>query len=631
MDIKLLLGILPDTGKYEKTRSDLFEEYERFVEFEKSEELENYLQLKQEIESEEFKNKVSEIKAQKFQDTPEYKKEQEYLGLKKSAGIKLYFKYINSGNNTWVDTYLKSDTYKEIKELEAFTGSEEYVNVKNDMSRPGKERFKETDAYTKLEAFNALKNDPQLQNYFRFSKKKGKDIYEKYYGSKEWENFESLEEFIKSSDFLTQKDKIDKKEYASSELKKQEDEYKKLNGSKEIKLFKKLYALPEAKDYIELKNSEKLENYEKIKGIVESDSFKQEKKKIEKSTFKDTPEYKKEQRLKSLQKSADHKKYTKILNSKEYKAFQELNGGEKISNFEQLEKFMGSDEFKEVKSYMLLKPVEKYKQSEEYKKEMAYNELANSENIKWFYKAQKEDRFKEIKYLDLTFEDDFNENKLDTKKWMTRYFWGDALLKDSFSLDSDNHLNTDGKNIEVNNGVLSIVTKKEELQGKAWNPQLGFIMKNFSYSSGVINTGNSFRQKYGVFEAKIKLTASKPVGHAFWLISDQILPHIDIVKYDKNVWMNNFWLNGENSVHKNMKKLKPSKYTSGYFIYTLEWKKDLLTWKVNGKVIATQTTGVPNDAMYLNFSSGIFNSKQEASNVPVKFDVDWVRCYQYKD
>ena len=36
----------------------------------------------------------------------------------------------------------------------------------------------------------------------------------------------------------------------------------------------------------------------------------------------------------------------------------------------------------------------------------------------------------------LTFSDEFEGDKLDTKTWLTNYFWGDKLLKDSYSVGS---------------------------------------------------------------------------------------------------------------------------------------------------------------------------------------------------
>ena len=104
---------------------------------------------------------------------------------------------------------------------------------------------------------------------------------------------------------------------------------------------------------------------------------------------------------------------------------------------------------------------------------------------------------------------------VDRKKWILRYFWGDAVLNDTYALADEKHLFTDGKNLEIAQGKLKIITKKEKIQGKAWDPKMGFFPKEFNYTSGLISSGKSFRQQYGLFEAKIRFNRSYPVKPCF--------------------------------------------------------------------------------------------------------------------
>jgi beta-glucanase (GH16 family) len=66
-----------------------------------------------------------------------------------------------------------------------------------------------------------------------------------------------------------------------------------------------------------------------------------------------------------------------------------------------------------------------------------------------------------------------------------------------------------------------------------------------------------------------------------------------------------------------------------YFIYTLDWTKDKLTWKINGVVVNEQTKGVPTVPMYLVFSSSI-TGKTNGAGLPASMEVDWVKCYKEK-
>jgi beta-glucanase (GH16 family) len=234
---------------------------------------------------------------------------------------------------------------------------------------------------------------------------------------------------------------------------------------------------------------------------------------------------------------------------------------------------------------------------------------------------------------ELTFEEDFENSKLNEDIWLTSYYWGKMLLKEGYSLAGDEHLLTEGKNLEVGNSNLSIVTRKENANGKIWNPEMGFMPQEFEYTSGIINTANSFRQKFGLFEAKVKLNNPSSVQHAFWMVGEKMLPHIDIFRFNskgkKAVMMNNFWASDSSKTgfDKNQAKVSISSLQNEYFIYALEWESGKLTWKINDMVLAEQTTGVPDEELFLQFSSGI-NSAKGSNGLPATMDIDWVRCYK---
>jgi hypothetical protein len=88
----------------------------------------------------------------------------------------------------------------------------------------------------------------------------------------------------------------------------------------------------------------------------------------------------------------------------------------------------------------------------------------------------------------------------------------------------------------VRNSLLKIHTKPQRIEGKVWSAASGFKIKEFNYTSGLINSGTSFRQKYGIFSAKIKL-GNPSARNNFWMLADKITPHIDICRTSNNkVW-----------------------------------------------------------------------------------------------
>jgi hypothetical protein len=355
-------------------------------------------------------------------------------------------------------------------------------------------------------------------------------------------------------------------------------------------------------------NSDELKHYLELEKEVNSSDFALRKKKIHKEKFKASEAYRKEVRYNQLSKR--------------------LKDNEPSDEMKQLDEYINSEEFIKQKQYLTMKPKERYETTEEYQKETEYQTLKKSEKIVWYFKTKKSNPFKEIEKWDLTFEEKFNESRLNRSKWMTRYFWGDKTMDSSFVLEDDNSFITDGENIEFYDNKARIVTKAASAEGLVWRSEQGFVMEAFDFTSGLISTASSFRQKYGIFSAKIKM-AGNAVAQAFWMVSDSMLPHIDVARLENGkLHSNYFWGNGS-SPQKSLSKTGGTKYADNYFIYTLEWSPNKLVWKINGKVFKTQTSGVPQEEMYINFSS---NLKKDASSsgLPSAMEIDWIRVYKLK-
>jgi beta-glucanase (GH16 family) len=221
----------------------------------------------------------------------------------------------------------------------------------------------------------------------------------------------------------------------------------------------------------------------------------------------------------------------------------------------------------------------------------------------------------------MTFNDEFEGDKLDTTKWLSNYYWGDKLLKDRYSVESDLQAYTEKENFEIRNSVLKIITKSQKITGKVWLADHGFAIKEFNYSSGLVNSGDSFRQKFGIFTAKVKL-GDPNAKSAFWMLADKITPHIDICRTSTGkVWFDYFSAGGGSA-----KTSIGSRYTKGFFIYTLEWTSDKLIWKINGNEVFRQTSDVPQEPMYVILSGGLDKPIHSMTSM----EIDWVRVYKVK-
>ena len=336
-------------------------------------------------------------------------------------------------------------------------------------------------------------------------------------------------------------------------------------------------------------------------------------------TFKDTEEYKKLLEYKRIKNSLEIKEYYKFKSSKEYANFLNTEGSARLARYNELREYVATPEFKERKNYLLDK--KRFEKTDMFRDFKEYEKLKKNEDIIWYFKIKDSNKFDVLHTRELTFNEDFDGDRLDSKKWLTNYFWGDKLLKDRYSIDGDLQAYTEKDNFEVRNSLLKIHTKPQRITGKVWLPASGFITKEFNYTSGLINSGTSFRQKYGIFSAKIKL--GNPVArNNFWMLAEKITPHIDVCRTSEGKVWSDYFANPDRVAKSSI----GSRYANNFFIYTLEWTKDMLVWKINGEEIFRQTSDVPQVPMYVLLSGGL----DKPISGMTTMEVDWVRVYQFK-
>jgi len=428
--------------------------------------------------------------------------------------------------------------------------------------------------------------------------------------------YNELNGLVNSSGFIQKRKEIESLQYKNSEEYSKEKEFLSLQKAKDIVLYYRTTAGPVLKKFKEIDGSEKISGYESLEKLVKSLEFKEKKKTKE---FKNSEDNKKLQEYNRLRTSKEIKDYYKFKSSKEYANFLNTDGSKRLARYNELKEYVASAEFKKQKEYLLDK--KRFEKTEMFKEIQEYNTLKKNADIIWYFKIKDSNKFDVLKQRELTFSDEFDGEKLDTKKWLTNYYWGDKLLKDRYSVESDLQAYTEKENFEMSNSILKISTKPQKATGKVWSAANGFSTKEFNYTSGIINSGNSFRQKYGVFTAKIRL-GDPNAKNAFWMLADKITPHLDICRTSKGkVWSDYFSAKGNSA-----KTSIGSRYANDYFIFTLEWTSDKLVWKINNTKVFTQTADVPQEPMYVLLAGGT----DKPLNGMTSMDVDWVRVYQPK-
>jgi hypothetical protein len=427
--------------------------------------------------------------------------------------------------------------------------------------------------------------------------------------------YDKLDRLVNSSEFVQKKKEIESLQYKNSEEYSKEKEFLSLQKSKDIVLYFRTIAGQMLKKFQSLDGSGKIKSYEDLEHEVKSLEFTE---KMKAKDFKKSDDFKKLEEYKRLKSSAEIKEYFKFKKSKEYSNYLNTDGSTRLARYNELKDYVATPEFKKQKEYLLDK--KRFEKTDMFRQLAEYDKLKKDPDIIWYYKTKDSNKFDILKQRELTFSDEFDGDKLDSKKWLTNHYWGEKLLKDRYSVHPDIQAFT-GDNFEVRNSLLKIHIKPQKVSGTSWISDKGFIKKDFNYTSGIINTGNSFRQKYGIFSAKIKL-GDPNTKNAFWMLSDKIAPHIDICRASKGkVWFDYFTGNGSNPVTS-----VGSRYSNDFFIYTLEWTADKLVWKVNNTEVMTQTSNVPQVPMYVILAGAL----DKPISGMATMEVDWIRVYQPK-
>jgi hypothetical protein len=464
-------------------------------------------------------------------------------------------------------------------------------------------KYKSSEEYARESEFSKLRKSKDIRQYFNTISGSALKKFEETAGSKKLADYFDLEKLIYSPEFK-EKQKMKPVTFKDTPEYEKFREYKKLKSDRDVK---------------KKRDESKVKLFEELKAFVNSSEF-LKKRSMKPLTFKDTPEYKKLLEFNQLNENEEIKSYFKFEKSKEYANYQNLKDSAQLKHYFELEAYLKSGEFITKKEFLTDK--KRFEKTEMFKEFTEYNILKKSDNINWYFNIKDSNKFDFLKAREKTFAEEFDGNNVDTGKWLTNYYWGEKLLKGRYSIESDLHAYTESENFNVQHSVLRIATKSQKVSGKIWHPENGFTNKEFSHSSGMINTAESFRQKYGIFEAKIKLSGAG-ARNAFWLKGDKITPHVNVCRSGSNkVWFEQF----SSPKEKRLKSLR-SRYLSDFYIFRLEWTAQSMVWKINGVEVMKQTSNIPDEPLYISIAGGA----DRPLNEPSLMEIDWVRAYKFRN
>jgi beta-glucanase (GH16 family) len=245
-------------------------------------------------------------------------------------------------------------------------------------------------------------------------------------------------------------------------------------------------------------------------------------------------------------------------------------------------------------------------------------------------------------HLHQTFVDNFTTEPLSTSLWQTYYYNDrDKLSGRTLPSNSEKEIYVDQNYIgngylplginpfRIQNGILSIIAKRtpQELRSKLYN---------FPFTSGVINTLNSFKQKYGYFEIRARLPRGKGLWPAFWLLQpNEWPPEIDILEamdgdHPNYISMTTHWRDGGKGEHKmSACNVDVSNADTAFHTYGVFWDKDRIVYYVDRKPVIKLATPPGLDLpMYILANLAVESIADDTTPTSSSYDIDWITAYQ---
>lgn len=244
--------------------------------------------------------------------------------------------------------------------------------------------------------------------------------------------------------------------------------------------------------------------------------------------------------------------------------------------------------------------------------------------------------------MKLIFNDDFNGNNLDTKKWTTCYDWYDSKNDGCSNYGNDESEWYTKDSVRVEDGNLLLSASKDEQTGldKFGN------LKKYPYKSGMVSTSKGgsdearWLNAYGYYEARIYNPSGQGIWPAFWLLptDGRWPPEIDIMEllgHEPNkILTTYFWRDGDKPAKDTSTFSSENSFANSWHTYGVDWKKGSISWYIDGKKVRTvNSINVPSEnmSMILNLAVGgnLPGSPNESTPRNITMKIDYVRVFKH--
>ncbi|HZK97172.1 MAG TPA: hypothetical protein VFC67_23425 [Prolixibacteraceae bacterium] len=587
--LRYFLGLIPTAQKIDAAWAERLKMREELHLIETSNELARYNELKHLIQSDEFQARKNDIINLSLIGSVENKLLTERTNLERSKPLKDYFKFIQSPDfNRFISITGSS-------ELSRYFGLKKIVEAPDFIQRKKEAeslRYKDSTEFRKRKDFETLQKSARIKHYY--------DTL----SSVEYRLFLELE--------ATERGNLDDRSKRKDPKIKIYRKYLNSRVYKNVKIVEEL-GLPAKLEQLKQETS--------TKSFLEREAYLKNA-----ARFETTPDYAPLKEFKQLSKSSEMIFYLKCSKSSLYANYQKIVDSKELARLIELRSEVENPEFKQRVAF--LKNKNRFNTTPARTTEKEFYKLENSKTIKNYFQLQKRPELAFFNQWEVVMEENFAVHQLSTTLWEPENYWGSKMAGFSFSQSNELQAYHGLKNIVIRNNVLSIVTKAEKSEGKVWDPAIGLLTKKFDFSSGILNTGNSFRFKEGVIEAKVKFRANKAFTSAFSLTGNQPFPQIDVFRSGNNcVGLGIIDQPGIKGV-KQLAQIKGLNYNN-FHIFRVEISGNLVVWKINNYEVHREHVSRNLGELFINFI-GSLHQPVNGESLPHHFEIDWVRCLKKK-
>lgn len=254
-----------------------------------------------------------------------------------------------------------------------------------------------------------------------------------------------------------------------------------------------------------------------------------------------------------------------------------------------------------------------------------------------FYSCESDETQTVTTFENLVLQENFDGTSLDTNLWSYDIGDGSSQGIPGWGNNELQYYTDRSENVKVEDGILSITAREEAYEGA-------------NYTSGRILTKLNFDQKYGRFEARMKLPWGQGLWPAFWLLGADIdevgwpqTGEIDVMEYRGQEptrvhgSVHGPGYSGAEAVSKSY-DLVADRFDTGFHVFGIEWGKNYINFYVDDALYNQITPeDVDGEWVYdkpfyilINMAVGgaFVGPPSQETKFPQTLEIDYVRVYQ---